>query len=283
MNRRGYTLLQTLLAASASLLVILALVMLMRTLLSATVVSWTGDGEDRYAVSPSLSEGVRATRFHLALNRLRREADAVFVFGGDVYRAEVGGAWQHSLDRPLRMDFDMNGLSHRLHTEEAGIWFQRMAFLGGTQFFQNPVPLLSEYELEDGHHKGDFTVLFLSGRDLVGVIQVRCHLRGTDSVQWQQWECKMWDFRIGRETVYRCAWQQGEMTVPQIPLLPFIGIEEGRLPGVRQFRVKAGIADGGELTFAEIVFPDPMLVWSAGSQQEGSYPVSRFFYLFFFQ
>jgi hypothetical protein len=283
MNRRGYTLLQTLFVAAVSPLVMLSVVMLLRTLLSVTSGKWIGDGENRYAVSPSLSEGVKATRFHLELNRVRSEADAVFVFGGTVYRPVAGGSWQYSLDHPLQKGFNVEQLLQRLRTEEEDLWFRRMAYLGGPQFFQNPVSLLGETDFESTSHLGDFTMLFLSGRHLISVVHVRCLPQEMESTVWQKWECELYNLRTGDRLVYRCAWQSDEMMEFPSPVSPFAGVEIGRFPGVRQFRVKGGVAEGGELVFAEVVFPDPMLVWSVDSQQEGTYPVSRYFYLYFFQ
>ncbi len=274
MNNRGYILLQMILASFAALLMMSGLLAVMHAV-------WV---PAQAHVAPSVSAGLKAVRYHLALTRLRSEADAVFVMGGEVYYARSGGGWEASIEPPLRMDFDWLELADRLQTEDGAVWFQRLSSLGSHDFFQRPVPLWSEVDYESASHIGDFTLLFLRGRFLIGAVQVRRQYQlGDEGGAWNKWQCHLW--RYAEEDMdYRCAWREEEM--PWVTIEPgnvFLQEERMRQPGARQFRVPAGAPLGSTQVFAEVVFPDPLLVWSGREESSEAFPLSRFYYLFFIQ
>lgn len=281
MNKNGVVLLKLVFSLVLGVIVASAMIVLMDTLLTADREQVLWHENKKYPMSSSTAEGLRAVRFHYALMALRQQADMVYVFGGRGYLAKQNGGWWGFPRWPLRQDCPWDQLQLALEAEGDEDWFRRLAGMGGTRFFEDPNPLLplDYYEMDSG--STGFTILFLRGRVLLAVAQVRGWPgEGGDLDGWELWESQLVDIHELREWSYRCAWRKGEapggkeVREDEVP-------GEIRLPGAREFQVESGAPWGSMLAFAEVVFPDPL--WRPKSTQDDEEWLPRYAYQFFFR
>lgn len=281
MNKHGLGLLKLILALTLGVVVLSAMLDLMDTLLTRDHGQNLVYQNRTYPVSPSTSEGLQAVRYHHALMGMRQQADMVYVFGGRAHVAREGGEWWGHSQWPLRRDYPWNELQSRMMGEGNQDWFRRLAGMGGTRFFEEPYPLLAYEDYEMDTDLEGFTILFLRGRVLLAVAQVRgWKSEEGELAGWEMWESHLVDTQDFREWSYCCSWRQDEVQGgDDEPDEAIPG--EGRQPGAREFQVPMGVTPGSRLAFSEVIFPDPLWQWANSPDGEPMLP--RYAYQFFFR
>lgn len=284
-NNRGWGLVQLLLGLIGGTIIMGALLAYAQTLMFTARSGYVEyEGMD-YAIAPSTAEGLKAVRYHHLLMKLRQEADMVFSFGGEAYVAKAGGDWWHYARQPLRMGLDWEIVANQLENESPKVWFYRLAGCGSTQFFDYPQPLFKPEDYESNANKGSFTLLFLRGKKILGVAQVRLSvMEAADQEDWWLWDCRIEDRLHGEVQDYRCAWREGEIPLSEPVVKSLLDDENGRYPGVRELQLATAAPIGARLCFNEVIFPDPLQIWGGDAERGATgvaFPVPRFSYLFF--